>query len=102
VPQHRIEQALLHAAGGQARADLGEDRGVEAGVGQLQRETLRPVDTGADGVGGLSIGETCDVLQHTHERAAPRRLRRAATRREERRALLVGEQGPALARRACA
>jgi len=96
VPQHRIEQALLHAAGDQARAELGEDRGVEAGVGQLQRETVRPVDTGADGVGGLSIGETFDVLHHTHEREAPRRLRRAATRGEERRELLVGEQGPDL------
>jgi len=92
VGQHRVEHLLLQATGDQARAELGKDRGVEARIGQLERQTVLPVDTGADSIGGLPVGEAFDVLHHRHKREAPRRLHRATTHREERRKLLVGEQ----------
>jgi hypothetical protein len=62
---------LLGPAGDEAGAELAEDREVEAGVVQLQAQEVLPVDAGADGVGGLAIGEPLGVLEGRDQRQSP-------------------------------
>ena len=48
-------------------AELAQDGGVEARVGELQRQGEFPVDPAAHGIGGLGIRETLGELHHGDE-----------------------------------
>jgi hypothetical protein len=52
-----VEQELLGAADDQTPAELAQHAVVEAGVGQLERERVLPVDARAHRVGRLAVGE---------------------------------------------
>ena len=68
----------------QARAELREDREVEARVGQFEPEGVLPVDPTAHRVGGLAVGEALFELHHGDESEPPGALGGSALRREER------------------
>ena len=53
--QEGVEELQLGLAVDQARAEFAEDGVVEAGIGQFQGEGVLPVDSPADGIGGLAI-----------------------------------------------
>ena len=46
-----------------AGAELAEHGVIEAGIGQFQAQGVLPVDASADGVGGLAVGKSLDVLE---------------------------------------
>jgi hypothetical protein len=48
----------------EACAELAQNRGVKARIGQFQGEYIFPVDAAAHGVGGLTIGEAFSKLHH--------------------------------------
>ena len=53
--QDGIAQALCGGPYDQPGAQLAEDRAVEAGIGALQAQSIRPIDTAAHGLGRLAI-----------------------------------------------
>src|SRR5262249_29141585 len=86
--QDRVEQAPFGRAGDQTGAELAPDGAVEAGVGPFQGEGVLPVDAGADGGGGLAVGQVLDELEDGDEGEPPGGLGRSAPRGVE-----VGEVG---------
>jgi hypothetical protein len=81
--QERVQQEAFRAAGEQAGAELAEDRGVEARVGQLQRQGVLPVDAAAGGVRRLPIREVLGELEDGHQGEPPGRRGRLTARGEE-------------------
>ena len=61
-PIKHERQPLGLAIGEQPRPELGEHRGVKAGVGQLQAQGVLPVQPSPHRVGGLPVGEALDKL----------------------------------------
>ena len=78
----------LGTSGEQARAKLTEDGGIEPRVGQFEPERVFPVDPGADGVGGWSVGEVLSELEDGDQCQPPGRGRGLPLERIE-----VGEVG---------
>jgi len=99
LPQAReqaVEKGLRLVAGAEAGAELGEDGEVEAGVVEFQPQGVLPVESGADGVGGLAVGQ---VLQELHQRdqgQAPGGEGGLAAAWVEVGEVLIGEEGPQL------
>jgi hypothetical protein len=62
VVQECLEQQQFHGPGDEAGAELGEDRGIEARIVQLQAEQILPVDAAADGIRRLPVGEALAEL----------------------------------------
>ena len=94
--QQLAEQPLLGVGLKQAGAELAQDRGVEAGVGQLEAEQVLPVDARPHRLRRTPVGEVLAELQQGDERQAPRRQPGLAALREEIREVGVGENGPQL------
>jgi hypothetical protein len=92
--QERVERLLLGPARDQPAAELARDRGVEAGVGQLQPEQVLPVDAAPDGVRGPPVRRALGELEQRHRREPPRALGRLTAAREERPELVIGEDRP--------
>src|SRR4051794_25006310 len=90
------EETLLGAALEQPGAELAQDRGVEAGVGQLQPERVLPVDPGAHGFRGPPVGQVLAELQQGGQGQPPRRQPGLAALREEVDEVGVGEDGSQL------
>jgi hypothetical protein len=59
--------------GDQPGPELRQHAEIEARIGQLQTQAVFPVDTPADRVGGLPIGEVLRELQHGDHRQLPGR-----------------------------
>jgi hypothetical protein len=76
--QEDLEGHTLQVVGDQPGPELREHAEVEAGIGQVQAQTVFPVDTPADRVGGLPIGEVLRELQHRDHRQLSRRNPRLA------------------------
>lgn len=72
----QVEQALKKPLFGRAveepLPELGEHTEVEAGVLQVQAQRVLPVEPGADGVGGLAVGEVLGELEDGDEGEPPR------------------------------
>jgi hypothetical protein len=94
--EHAVQEQQLAPAGDEPRAELTEDAEVEAGVAELQAEGILPVDARPHRLGGLSVGEPFEELQHRDERQTPGRQRVSPTRREERGEVGVLIQRPEL------
>jgi hypothetical protein len=60
--EHDIEEHLFRSPRHQAGPKLGEDRVVEARIGELQSQGILPVDTTAHGVRSLTIGQGVSKL----------------------------------------
>ena len=67
-----LEEPGLHPVLDQARAELAQDRGIEAGVLQGQAERVLPVDPGAHRVGRLAIRQSSGELEE-RDQGQPRR-----------------------------
>jgi len=67
IKQER-QQPLSLAIGEQPRAELGEHRGIEARIIQVEAQRVLPVQPCSHRVGGLAVGEALDELQHQHQR----------------------------------
>jgi len=78
-----LEQPALGSMHQQARAELAQDGVVKAGVNQLQAKQVFPVNSGADRVGGLPIGQPFHELQQRCERKADWRLGRLFAGRKQ-------------------
>jgi hypothetical protein len=61
--QGGVEELLFGLAVDQAGAVLAEHGVVKAGIGQFQAQGVLPVDSTTDGISGLAIGESLDVLE---------------------------------------
>ena len=61
--QQLAEQPLLGVGLKQAGAELAQDRGVEAGVGQLEAEQVLPVDARPHRLRRTPVGEVLAELQ---------------------------------------
>lgn len=72
----------------QPGATIAQDGGSKTGGGALQRERIFPIPAGAPGRGRFGIAHRRDGLEHQHQRAAGRRLGRAAAL-----ALQIGKRG---------
>ena len=79
APREGVEQQSFSTAVNQARAELAQDSMIEAGIGQRQTQRAFPVDPPAHGIGGLTVGQTLDVLQHRRQGEPPRRFGGLAT-----------------------
>ena len=69
-----VEEPALRPTREKARAELAQDRVVEADVGQLQAQRILPVDPRADRIGGLPVGQPLHELQECRECEPDRRL----------------------------
>jgi hypothetical protein len=69
--QESVEQLSFGATFDQARAELTEDRVVEAGIDQRQTQCVFPVDPSAYGIRSLSIGQALHELQHRRQSEPP-------------------------------
>jgi hypothetical protein len=85
-----VEQLSFGATFDQARAELTEDRVVEAGIDQRQTQCVFPVDPSAYGIRSLSIGQALHELQHRRQSEPPWRFGVLATAGEQGRELVVG------------
>src|SRR5271165_4253112 len=88
--RERVEQQSFRATFDQTRAELAQDRVVEAGVDQRQTECVFPVDPSAYGIRGLTVGQALDELQHRRESEPSRCFGGLATAGEQGRELTVG------------
>ena len=88
-----IEQERFCAARNQACAELRQDRGIEAGIGQFEAQDVFPVDPAAHGICSRAISESLGELEDRDEGEPPRREGGLAMRREERGKGRVGEEG---------
>src|SRR4051794_38707800 len=61
--QQGVEQQVLVLIGEQTIPKLGQDREVEARIGEFQAEQVLQVDAGSDGIGSLAVGK---ILQKLH------------------------------------
>jgi hypothetical protein len=68
-----IQQALGGLMGKQPVAKIVQEGEIEPWVGQFKAEGIFPIDTAADGIRRLTIGEPFDILHDHHERQAPGR-----------------------------
>jgi hypothetical protein len=66
---------------------------VEAGIVQFQAEGVLPVDATADGIGGLAVGESLDVLEDGSHGEPSRRGGRLSAGGEELGELVVVVEG---------
>ncbi len=64
--QSKIEQPVGAAGFGEPVTEIAEHAVVEARVVQLQAQGVLEIDTTADGLGRLPIGQVQHVLQHAH------------------------------------
>ena len=91
-----VEELLFGLAVDQAGAELAEHGVVEAGIGPFQGERVLPVDAAADGVGGLAIGESLDVLEDGDQSQPCRRSRRLSAGGEDLGELVVAVEATEL------
>src|SRR5262245_55953602 len=91
--QQGIEEELLRLASDEAGAELAEDGMVEAWVGQFETQDIFPINTAADRIGRLAIGQPFRKLEDRGQRQARRRCGGLAARRKERRELCVVVDG---------
>jgi hypothetical protein len=68
--QH-VEQAPTGLMGDQSAAEFAEHRGIEARIGQLQRERVLPINAPTHRIGGLSVAESFLKLEDCHQRQSP-------------------------------
>jgi hypothetical protein len=66
--QHGLQQQVFHLALNEAGAELAQDRGIKARIGQLEGEGIFPIDASAHSVGGLAVGQAFCELHHQHQR----------------------------------
>src|SRR5215210_2079345 len=66
--EHGLKQQQFRITDDQALAKLAQDGGIEARIGQLQRQGIFPINASAYGGGGLLIGESFCKLHDGHER----------------------------------
>ena len=76
--EHRGEEALPSLVLKQAGAELAQDAMVEAGVGQLERKQVLPVDPRSHRVGRLPVRQVLTKLHQCDQRQAPWRIGRLA------------------------
>jgi hypothetical protein len=94
--QELVQETLLGATLEQARAELAQDRVVEAGIVELEAEQVLPVDAGAHRLGGTPVRQVLAELQQGDQRQPPRRQPRLAELREQVGEVFVGEDGAEL------
>ena len=85
---------LRRASGHETAAELAENRSVEAGIDELQAESVLPVDATADSLGRPPVGQVLGELEQGHQRQPPRACRRLPARGEEAHKLSVSENRP--------
>ena len=66
--QQLVQEALLGAALEQARAELAQDRVVEAGIVELEAQEVLPVDARPRRLRGLPVGQVLPELQQGDQR----------------------------------
>jgi hypothetical protein len=66
--QQGLAQEMVNPAGDEARAELAQDRIIEAGVGQFKPEGILPINPTAHGIGRLAVGQPFGTRQHQHLR----------------------------------
>ena len=81
--EHRVEQEVGGVTRNEAGAELAQRAEVEARVRQLEPERVLPVDPSPNRLRRFSVAQVLEVLQHRHEREAPRREARLAAPRVE-------------------
>jgi len=69
--QQLVSQEGFGAPRQEPVAQCTQDRKVEARVRQLETQEILPVDTGADRLGGLTIGQVLAPLHERHEGQPP-------------------------------
>jgi len=94
--KHQVEELLLGATGHQPAPELGEHRGIEARVIELQGQGILPVDVATDRMGRLLIREPLDILHDGDEGQSPGGFGRLTASRKERRKVLIGVDGAKL------
>ena len=70
--QQQVQHPLLQAVLDDPGAELGQDRGVEPLIGEIQAQRILPGDLVPDRVRGLSIGQVLGHLQHRDQRQPAR------------------------------
>lgn len=81
--QHGLEQQEFGFPVKQALAELAQDRGITARVGQLQRERVFPINARPDPIRRLRVREPFGKLPHRNERELCRGFRRPLGIRKE-------------------
>ena len=76
--QQRVQHHPIQAAAGDPGPELTQDRVVETRVGQIKPERVLPVDTGADMLGGLTVGQVLRQLENRDQGQAGGRPARLA------------------------
>jgi len=94
--QERVEQEGFGRSFDQTTPELAQDGAIKAGIGQLQSRDILPVDTTAQRMGRLQVGESLGELEDGHQSQAPGSQSRLALGREERGERIVSEQDAAL------
>ena len=69
--QQRVQQHLRRPAGQETLAELTEHREVEALIAQIQAQGVLPIDSTADSVGSLAVGQVLCELQDRDEHEPP-------------------------------
>jgi len=78
----------------QSGAELTQQRGIKAGIAQLQSQAILPIDATAHRLGGLSVRESLQKLEDRDQRQPPGRLGGLPDRREQIRKGLIGVDRP--------
>ncbi len=68
--QQAIERSQLLLSGQQAIAEFAQHREMKAGVGQLQREGVFPINRPAHGIGSLAVGQAFQKLEDGDQQQA--------------------------------
>jgi hypothetical protein len=80
--QQRIQQQRFGSTLQQAPTEFTEHAEVEARMGELQSESILPVNPAANRFGGLPVGEPLDKLQYQNQGESGRRPAGLAARGE--------------------
>src|SRR5262249_2997318 len=94
--QHGIEEELFRLPSDKPGAELAQDSMVEAWVSEVQPQDILPINTAADSICSLAIGEPFGKLEDGGQRQACRRFSGLATHREQGRELCVLVDSPEL------
>jgi hypothetical protein len=72
VAKHRLKEELLGSSGHKARPKLTQDRAIKTRIGQLQVESVFPVQAHPDRFCRLAVGQALGKLHTGHQGQAPR------------------------------
>jgi len=65
-----VERSQLRLGRQQAITELTQHRKMKAGVGQVEREGIFPINRPTDGIGGLAVGQTFHKLEDGDQQQA--------------------------------